>query len=96
MAGGLYPPIEVIATWKINYTNPVRSGQSLVILVGVLLAVAYVVVALRLYARFVLVKSAGVDDALIIFNMVGFLSPKESFDTDERRCHLQGWPCLLY
>ncbi|TLD37770.1 hypothetical protein E2P81_ATG03445 [Venturia nashicola] len=70
MPGGLHPPISVIATWTPNYVNPETRGWGIVVLVAVLLALTYVVVLLRLLARFVLAKNAGIDDALIIFNMV--------------------------
>jgi hypothetical protein len=73
MPGGLRPPVEVIASWKINYINPETGGRYVVITTAVMLGLAYLAVVMRLWARFRLAKSAGIDDALIIFNMV-FLS----------------------
>jgi hypothetical protein len=73
MPGGLHPPIEVILTWKPNYTKPETRGWGIVGLFTVLLLLTYVVVLMRLWARFRLAKNAGIDDALIIFNMVGFV-----------------------
>jgi hypothetical protein len=76
MPGGLYPPIEVIGSWDINYTDPPRSGGGIIIMTAILIGVTWLVVAMRLYARFHLVKSVGVDDALIVFAMVrNFLGP---------------------
>ena len=70
MPRGLHPPIDVLLTWKLNYVNSENRGPGLVILVSVLLAICYIVVGLRLWARLQLVMNAGVDDALIVFNMV--------------------------
>src|SRR5689334_6960898 len=70
MPGGLHPPIDVIFSWTPNYIDPPNRGWGMVILVAGLLTFAYVVVAMRLWARFVLAKNAGLDDALIMFNMV--------------------------
>jgi hypothetical protein len=70
MAGGLRPPIEVIASWKINYTNPERSGGEVIVITAVLLGLVWLVFLMRMWARFKLIKSAGIDDALIIFTMV--------------------------
>ena len=44
----------------------------MVILCTVLLTCTYIVVGMRLWARLVVAKSGGIDDALIIFNMVRF------------------------
>jgi hypothetical protein len=72
MPGGLHPPIAVILSWatKVNYIDPPTRGWSIVILVTVLLTCTYIVVGMRLWARLVVAKSGGIDDALIIFNMV--------------------------
>lgn len=69
MAGGLFPPIQVIATWRPNYIHPERSGNDVIIVTAVMLFVAWVVFLMRMYARFHLTKSAGIDDALIILTM---------------------------
>jgi hypothetical protein len=71
MAGGLHPPLEVISSWHFNYTNPGTSGYYIVVLVGVMLALGYVAVTLRLVSRLYFQRTFGVDDALIVFNMVG-------------------------
>ena len=70
MAGGLHPPISVILTWSPNYIDPERRNWLVVILATVLLVLCYIVVSLRIWARFFIAKNAGIDDALIIFNMV--------------------------
>jgi hypothetical protein len=74
MPGGLFPPIEVIGSWDINYTDPPRSGEGIIIMTAVLIGITWMVVGMRLYARFCLVKSAGIDDALIILAMVRTIS----------------------
>lgn len=70
MPGGLHPPLDVIATWTPNYKNPETHGQGVVILVIVLQVITWLVVFMRLWARFYLTKNRGIDDALIIFSMV--------------------------
>jgi hypothetical protein len=72
MAGGLHPPPEVIAEFlaKANYVNPETRGESIAIMEIILLVACYIVVALRVYARIRHAKSFGIDDVLIIFNLV--------------------------
>ncbi|KAF1811990.1 hypothetical protein P152DRAFT_514656 [Eremomyces bilateralis CBS 781.70] len=70
MGGGPFPPLAVVTTWKPNYKNPETRGWEIVILVSVLLAFTYIVVALRLWARFIISKSPGIDDVLIVFNLI--------------------------
>ncbi|KAF2419050.1 hypothetical protein EJ08DRAFT_44817 [Tothia fuscella] len=72
MPGGLSPPIEVILKWAplIDYEHPERSGYGVVVLTGVLLGLAYIVVGMRLWARYRIVKNAGIDDVLILLNMI--------------------------
>lgn len=70
MGGGPHPPLGVVATWKPNYSNPEERGWEMVILVSVLLGATYIIVALRLWARFLITKNAGIDDALIMFNLI--------------------------
>lgn len=71
MPGGVHPPLSVIESWHPNYINPPTHGQGIVIMEAVLLSVCYVVVALRVYGRMFQSKNFGIDDALILFNMVG-------------------------
>jgi hypothetical protein len=70
MAGGLHPPLSLVTTWTPNYVDPETSGSGIIILVAVLLGLCYIVVFMRLWARMYLAKNAGIDDALIVFNMV--------------------------
>lgn len=88
MPGGLHPPISVIETWRPNFVNPETRGWGIVVLVTLLLALTYIVVLLRLWARFVLAKNAGIDDALIIFNMVCYsLATSFKSVTDDESFH---------
>jgi hypothetical protein len=70
MPGGLHPPVEVIASWPFDYENFPTSGFYIVILVSVLLGLSYLVVFMRLISRLYIQKNFGIDDGLIIFNMV--------------------------
>jgi hypothetical protein len=70
MPGGLHPPLSVIMTWSPNYINPETRGWGLSILSIVLIVIVYVVVGMRTYARFFMSRNAGIDDMLIIFNLV--------------------------
>ncbi|TID23700.1 hypothetical protein E2P81_ATG03270 [Venturia nashicola] len=70
MPGGLFAPDEVLASWNFNFVDPPRGGRHVVITTAVLLSLTYCVVALRLWARLRLAKSAGIDDALIIAGMI--------------------------
>lgn len=72
MAGGLHPPPELLAEWaaKANYVNPDTRGNGIPAMEMILLAICIVVVALRIYTRTFVTKSFGIDDALIIFNLV--------------------------
>ena len=64
-------PPEVIASWpKPNTVNPETHGPGLMIVSSVLSAVAIAVVATRLYARFVITRAPGIDDALIVLAVV--------------------------
>ena len=70
MPGGIHPPIEVLSTWPFDYENYETGGHYIVVLTAFLLGLAFVTVAVRIYSRVYLSKSFGIDDALIIFNMV--------------------------
>jgi hypothetical protein len=67
---GIHPPISVVLTWKPNYVNPELRGDWIGPLTLGLLGLSYIVVGLRLWTRFRISKSPGIDDALIVFNMV--------------------------
>ena len=70
MPGGVNPPMEVLLTWKPNYINPKTRGNGVVVMEGVLLGVSYIIVALRVYTRAIQARNFGIDDALIVFNLV--------------------------
>jgi hypothetical protein len=60
-------PIEVLLSFpKPNYIDPETHGPGLMIVATLLSIIAIGVVALRLYARFVITKAPGVDDILIV------------------------------
>jgi hypothetical protein len=68
MPGGFNPPQSVIASWpQPNYIDPVTRGYALIICLGVFLFIALLALAARIWARFVLVRQAGLDDLLVIF-----------------------------
>lgn len=68
-------PESVFLSWpKPNYINPQRRGPALVIVNSLLLFVAMVVVGLRLYTRFVLCHSAGLDDLFITLATVSIMT----------------------
>jgi hypothetical protein len=70
-----HPPPSVLATWPFNYTNPPETrGWGVVVLFTLLIVAAYAAVSLRIWARFRISMNPGIDDALIVFNMVGALS----------------------
>lgn len=72
MPGGLHPPIALIASWPLNYTPGEfeTSGFYIVIIVAAFLGLAWLVFFLRMWSRIFIAKNFGVDDALIIFNMI--------------------------
>jgi hypothetical protein len=70
MPGGPHPPVEVIVTWTPNYVDPVKRGPAFIVAVSCILALTYIVVGLRLFARYVLRKNTGLDDILIVINLV--------------------------
>ena len=70
----LQPPPEVIVEFlsKANYVNPETRGEGIVVMEIVLLVLCFIVVALRVWTRAFQSKSFGIDDVLIIFNLVEF------------------------
>jgi len=60
------PPPEVYLSWPApNYVDPETRGPMLVVVPVVLVIISFLIVALRLYTRVVLIKSVGADDWLI-------------------------------
>jgi hypothetical protein len=61
------PPLSVILSWpQPNYTNPVTRGPAVYVFSSIFLALATIVVLLRLYARVIIRRWFGLDDALIV------------------------------
>lgn len=73
MPGGLHAPISVLLTWRPNYVNPEMRDMKFLCFVAALLSTTYFVVGLRLWARFKLANNPGLDDLLIMFNLVGLM-----------------------
>jgi hypothetical protein len=73
MPGGVHPPLSVIEEWaKISspgHPSELR-GWGLVIVVIVVYTIALLTVGARLWARLVLLRNQGLDDALIVAAMV--------------------------
>lgn len=68
MPGGFFPPPAVIETWpKPDYVDPVTRGYALVVCLAVFLFLALLAVAARIWARFFILRSAGLDDLLALF-----------------------------
>lgn len=71
MGGGPHPPMELVLTWKANYTNPPTRGTTeIVVQEALLLSLCVIAVALRVYTRKFLAKNFGLDDVLIILALV--------------------------
>jgi len=65
------PPLAVMAQWPIpNYVDPPTRGHGALIVNIVCMSLAFVVVMLRLYTRFRITCSAGVDDILIVIGLI--------------------------
>ena len=65
------PPADVLATWPTpNYIDPTTRGDSVLIVTIVFAAIAFVVTCLRLYTRFKITCSPGIDDVLIVVALV--------------------------
>jgi hypothetical protein len=71
MPDSLHPPPSVIASWPApNYVDPATRGNALVVTVTFLTILATLIVAARIWARFVLVRQPGLDDGLIVVALV--------------------------
>lgn len=65
------PPLEVMAQWPTpNYVDPPTRGHGALIVNVVCITMAFLVVMLRLYTRFRITCSAGVDDVLIVIGLI--------------------------
>ncbi|KAI8932896.1 hypothetical protein NX059_010373 [Plenodomus lindquistii] len=60
--GGLHPPAEVMKNWpQPNHIDPEERGWEAPVALAVMLGITLVVYALRMWARLVISKSAGID-----------------------------------
>ena len=59
------PPSEYLSWPAPNYVDPQTLGPMLIAVPTVLAIISFLIVALRLYTRFVLIKNVGADDWLI-------------------------------
>ncbi|KAJ6107400.1 hypothetical protein N7523_008723 [Penicillium sp. IBT 18751x] len=65
------PPPAVMAQWPTpNYIDPPTRGHGAMIVNIIAMSLAFVVVMLRLYTRFRITYSAGIDDILIVFGLI--------------------------
>ena len=61
------PPPDVVASWPApNYVDPETRGPALLITVLIIMPIALVTLACRLYVRMYLLRRAGWDDWLMI------------------------------
>jgi hypothetical protein len=69
--GGLKPPSDVLLSWpKPNYVNPEERGWEAPVALFVVLGITFVVFLLRIWARLIISKNAGLDDLLMAFAML--------------------------
>jgi hypothetical protein len=67
----MLPPPEVIAHWPMpNYTDPHTRGPALLVINLAFIAICTIMVALRMYARVIVVRWFGWDDIFILFALV--------------------------
>ena len=65
------PPPAVMAEWPTpNYIDPPTRGHGVLIVNIACMSLAFIVVMLRLYTRFWITYSAGIDDLLIVAGLV--------------------------
>lgn len=65
------PPPEVLMSWPLpNYVNPVTRGGAVLIVNIVTIIVAFLVTCLRLFTRFRITCTPGLDDILIVIALV--------------------------
>jgi hypothetical protein len=71
MPGGTHPPLSVILHWpNPNYVDPPRHGAGFTVGITVVTALTVLTVCARLWARLLLQKNGGIDDAVITAAMV--------------------------
>lgn len=66
-----FPPPTIAESWPTpNYIDPPTRGHGVLIVNVVCLALAFLIVSLRLYTRIWITCSAGVDDVLIVVGLI--------------------------
>ncbi|KAK7546004.1 hypothetical protein IWX92DRAFT_195210 [Phyllosticta citricarpa] len=71
MPGGLHPPLELYHAWQTDqFPHGERRDWSIVIIVTLFGVLAYATVAARLWARVMVNRNSGLDDALIVVALV--------------------------
>jgi hypothetical protein len=70
MGGGLHPPLSVIGTWTPNYVNPVTRDWTFPAIIIFIYLLAFISVCLRVFARVVYMRNAGIDDVFIVLALV--------------------------
>jgi hypothetical protein len=74
MGGSKAPPISVILSWPTpNYVDPIKRGPGIYIFSSLFLTLATIVVLMRLYARIIIRRWFGLDDAFICLAWVSTL-----------------------
>ncbi|KAJ5025968.1 hypothetical protein J3E73DRAFT_412380 [Bipolaris maydis] len=70
-SSGVLPPLEVLAKWpQPNYDDPITRPKVVPALAGVLGTIMIVIVAARIWARFVVQRNGGLDDWIILLAMI--------------------------
>ncbi|KAF2741723.1 hypothetical protein M011DRAFT_318559 [Sporormia fimetaria CBS 119925] len=70
-AGGLHPPPSVVLSWpRPNHVNPETRGSAAPYTLIILLVLTLIVYTARMWARLVVAKNAGLDDALMSVAMI--------------------------
>jgi hypothetical protein len=65
------PPLSIIEKWpKPNYDHPVTRGPALPIVSVICATLALIVVLMRFYTRFVILRAPGLDDLFIFLALV--------------------------
>lgn len=74
MVRPLYAPLSVILSWpQPNYVNPETRGPGIYVISPIFLGTATIVVFFRLYARVVIRRWFGLDDAFILVAWIAAL-----------------------
>ncbi|KAK8152395.1 hypothetical protein BC567DRAFT_267948 [Phyllosticta citribraziliensis] len=82
MPGGLHPPADLYRQWQTDdFPHGERRDWSIVIIVTFFGFLAYATVAARLWARVIVNRNSGLDDALIIFTSGLAISEVDSMIT---------------